>query len=156
MTTAMITACFTGLVRAVGILLSVIIFSEFIYFLLFTETPDEARENYIFNPSYSKLLFSGASNHAKENSVCNPYRFKKAKLIAKAMSFIFFISPEKNRFAIYAGNNLSSTSGNRFSVSGNNYSSIHPGNYHSSTWRRNDLTRKLFANRAMQNLTTCL
>ena len=155
MTTAMITACFAGLVRAVGILLSVLISSEFIYFLLFSGTPEEARENYLFNPIRSKLLFSGASNHAKENSVCNPDRFKNRKLIAQALSFIFFIQPGGNRFAIYTCKNYSS-SGNYFSNSENNYSSIHPGNYHSSTLRRNDVTRKLFANRAMQNLTTCL
>jgi hypothetical protein len=156
MTTAMTTACFTGLVRAVGILLSVIISAEFIYFLLFSGTPEEARENYVFNPSRSKLLFYGASNHAKENSVCNPYRFKKEKLIAKAMGFIFFVQPGKNRFAICSEKNRSSASGNRFSIPGNNYSSIDTGNYHSSTLRRNDVTRKLFANRTMQNLTTCL
>ena len=85
----MITACFTGLVRAVGILLSVIISAEFIYFLLFSGLPEEARENYLFNPSRSKLLFSGVFYSAKENSVCNPYRFKKPKLIAQALSFIF-------------------------------------------------------------------
>ena len=135
MTTAMTTACFTGLVRAVGILLSVIISAEFIYFLLFSETPEEAKENYLFNPSRSKLLFSGASNDAKENSVCTPYRFKNRKLIAKAMSFIFFMQPGRN---------------------GNHYSSIYPENYHSSTLRRYDVTRKLFANRPVQNLTTCL
>ena len=155
MTTAMITECFIGLVRAVGMLLSVIISAEIIYFLLFSDTPEEARENYLFNPSRSKLLFSGASNHAKENSVCNPNRFKNAKLIAKALSFIFFVHPGRNRFAICTCKNHSS-SGNYFSNSENNYSSIHPENYHSSTLPRYDLTRKLFANRAMQNLTTCL
>ena len=151
----MITTCFAGLVRAVGILLSVLISSEFIYFLLFSGKPEEARENYDFNPSRSKLLFSGASNHAKENSVCNPNRFKNAKLIAKAMSFIFFMHPGRNIFAICACKNHSS-SGNYFSNSEINYSSIHPGNYHSSSLQRYDVTRKLFANRAMQNLTTCL
>jgi hypothetical protein len=170
MTTAMTPDCYTGLVRAVGMLLSVIVSSEFIYFLLFSETPDEARENYVFNPSYSKLLFSGVSNHAKENSVCNPYRFKKAKLIAQALSFIFFMHPRCVRFAIStcknhsssgnhfsnSGNNDSSTSGNRFSISGNNYSYIYPGNDQSFTWRRNNVTRKVFADRAMQNITTCL
>jgi hypothetical protein len=96
MTTAMITDCFTGLVRAVGILLSLIISAECIYFLLFSEKSEEARESYLNNPGRFKLLFSGASNHAKENSACNPYRFKNAsKLIAKAMSFIFFIHPCK-------------------------------------------------------------
>jgi len=70
----MITACFTGLVRAVGIFLSAIISAEFIYFLLFSETLEEAIEN----------------------DVCNPYRFKNApKLTAKAMGFIFFIHPCK-------------------------------------------------------------
>src|ERR1700760_4561533 len=93
MTTAMITACFTGLVRAVGILLSVIIPSKYIYFLLFSASPEEAEENNLFNPSRSKLLFSGASYSAKENSVCNPNRFKNAELIAKALSFIFFKYP---------------------------------------------------------------
>ena len=155
MTTAMTTACFTGLVRAVGILLSVIISAKFIYSLLFSETTEEARENYLFNPSHSKLLFSGAFNRAKENSVCNPDRFKNRKLIAQALSFIF-LYPGDYLFAICSEKNQHSTSGNRFSIPGNNYSSIHPGNYHSSTLRRNDLTRKLFANRAMQNLTTCL
>ena len=155
MTTATITDCFIGLVRAVGMLLSVIISAEFINFLLFSDTPEEARENYLFNPSRSKLLFSEASNHAKENSVCNPDRFKNAKLIAKAMSFIFFMQPGRNRFAICVCKNHSS-SGKYFSNSENNYSSIHPGNYHSSSMQRYDLTRKLFANRTMQNLTTCL
>ena len=150
----MITDCFIGFVRAVGMLLSVIISAEFIYFLLFSDTPEEARENYIFNPSRSKLLFSEASSHAKE-SVCNPNRFKNAKLIAKAMSFIFFLNPGRVRFAVCNCKNHSS-SGKYFSNSENNYSSIHPGNYHSSSLRRNDMTRKLFANRAMQNLTTCL
>ncbi len=155
MTTAMTTACFTGLVRAVGILLSVIISAEFIYFLLFSETTEESRENNLFNPSRSKLLFSGAFNRAKENSVCNPYRFKNPKLIAQALSFIFLYRGD-SPFAICSEKNQSSTSGNRFSIPGNHYSSIHPGNYHSSTLRRNDVTRKLFANRAMQNPTTCL
>jgi hypothetical protein len=93
MTTAMITACFTGLVRAAGILSSVVISSEFIYFLFFSETPEEAKENFVFNPSRSKLLFSGASYSAKEISVCNPYRFKNvSKLTAKALGFIFFVN----------------------------------------------------------------
>jgi hypothetical protein len=93
MTTAMITACFTGLVRAAGILSSVIISSEFIYFLFFSETPEEAKENFVFNPSRSKLLLSGAFYSAKENSVCNPYRFKNvSKLTAKALGFIFFVN----------------------------------------------------------------
>ncbi len=91
MTTAMITDCFTGLVRAVGILLSVIISSEFIYFLLFSESPEEAKEKYLFNPARLNRLFSAASYSAKGNSVCNPYRFKKPKLTAKAVGFIFFI-----------------------------------------------------------------
>ena len=131
MTTAMTTDCFIGLVRAVGMLLFVIVSSEFIYFLLFSETPEKARENYVFNPSHSKLLFSGAFNPAKENSVCNPDRFKNAKLIAQAMSFIFFMHPGYNKFAIAT-------------------------NHHSSTLRRYNVTRKLFANRPVQNLTTCL
>ena len=151
----MITTFFAGLVRAVGILLSIIISSECIYFLLFSETPEEARENYLFNPSRSKLLFSGAFNPAKENSVCNPDRFKNAKLIAKAMSFIFFMPPGRNRYAMCMCKNHSS-SGKYFSNSENNYSSIHPENYHSSSLQRYDVTRKLFANGAMQNLTTCL
>jgi hypothetical protein len=125
MTTAMITACFTGLVRAAGILSSVIISSEFIYFLLFSETPEEAKENYVFNPSRPKLLFSGASYSAKEISVCNPYRFKNAsKLTAKALGFIFFINP---------------------------------CNYHSTLMRRTSTaSTDVFADRAMQKLTTCL
>ena len=93
MTTAMMTACLTGLVRTIGILSSVIISSEFIYFLFFSETPEEAKENFVFNPSRSKLLFSGASYSAKEISVCNPYRFKNvSKLTAKALGFIFFVN----------------------------------------------------------------
>ena len=156
MTTAMTTDCFTGLVRAVGmLLLFVIVSSEFIYFLLFSGTVKESKENYVFNPGRLNL-FSGAFFNVKENSACNPYRFKNAKLIAKAMSFIFFTYPGYYRFAICAGKNHSSISENRFSFSGNNYSSIHPGKHHSSTWRRNDVTRKLFAYRAFQNLTTCL
>jgi hypothetical protein len=88
----MITTCFTGLVRAVGVLSSVIILSEFIYFLLFSEILEETRENYVYNPSRSKLSFSGAFYSAKENSVCNPYRFKNAsKLTAKAVGFIFLM-----------------------------------------------------------------
>jgi hypothetical protein len=157
MTTAMIAACFIGLVCAVGILLSVIISAEFIYFLLFANTLEAATESNVSNPYRFKLLFSRASCGAKENGAGNPYRFKNAsKLTAKAMGFIFFIQPGRDRFAIYAGNDLSSTSGNLSSVSGNNYSTIYPGNYHSSTMRLNDVTRKLFAHRAMQNLTTCL
>ena len=155
MTTAMITDCLTGLVRVVGILLSVIISSEFIYFLLFSESPEEAKEKYLFNPARLNRLFSAASYSAKGNSVCNPYRFKKPKLIAKAMGFIFCINPGKYQFAICVCKNHSS-SGNYFSNSENNYSSIHPGNHHSSTWRRNDVTRKLFAYRTLQNPTTCL
>ena len=96
MTTALTTACFTGLVRAVGILLSVIISAEFIYFLLFSGTSDEAKEKQLFNPNRSKLLFSGAFYYAKENSSCTPYRFKNLKLIAQAMSFIFFTQPGRN------------------------------------------------------------
>jgi hypothetical protein len=156
MTTAMITACFTGLVRAVSILLSVIISSEFIYFLLFSESPEEVKEKYLFNPARLNWLFSGAFYSAKGSSFCNPYRFKNAsKLTARAVGFIFFIHPGRNRFAICTCKNHSS-SGNYFSTSGNNYSSIHPVNYHSSTWQRNDVTRKLCAGLPMQNLTTCL
>jgi hypothetical protein len=132
MTTAMMTASFTGLVRAIGMLLTVIILAEFIYILLFSELLTEAGENDVFNPSRSKLLFSGACNSAKENRVYNPNRLKKAKLIAKAMGFIFFMQPGKN------------------------YSFIHTGNYHSFTLQQNDVTRTLFANPAMQNPTTCL
>jgi hypothetical protein len=92
MTTAMTTDCFTGLVRAVGILFSLIISAECIHILLFSNTMEESKENYVFNPARLNRLFSGAFYSAKENSVCNPYRFKNAsKLIAKAMSFIFFI-----------------------------------------------------------------
>ena len=152
----MITDCFTGLVRAVGMLLFVILSSEFIYFLLFSESPEEAKEKYLFNPARLNRLFSEASYSAKGNSVCNPYRFKKPKLIAKAMSFIFFTYPGDYRFAICAGKNQSANSGNRFSSSGNYYSSIHPGKHHSYTWRRNDVTRKLFAYKTLQNPTTCL
>jgi len=92
----MITACFTGLVRAVGILISAVIcFAEFIYFLLFSGSPEETGENKLYNPSRPKPLFSGASYGVKENSVCNPYRFKNAsKLTARAVGFIFFIHPE--------------------------------------------------------------
>jgi hypothetical protein len=125
MTTAMITTCFTGLVRAVGVLSSVIILSEFIYFLLFSEILEETRVNYVYNPSRPKLVFSGASYSAKENSVCNPYRFKNAsKLTAKALGFIFFINQ---------------------------------CNYHSTLIRRTSTaSTDVFAERAMQKLTTCL
>ncbi len=92
MTTALIAACFTGILRAVGMLLSVIISAEFIYFLLFSGSPEEEKENHLFNPNRSKLLFSRAFFYAKENSVCTPYRFKNRKLIAQALSFIFFYS----------------------------------------------------------------
>jgi hypothetical protein len=113
MTTAMTTACFTGLVRAVGMLVTVIILAECIYFILFSET----------------------SKEVTGSKVCNPYRFKnESKLTAKALGFIFFTYPANEK----------------------NYSSIYPGNYHSSTLQRNDVTRNLFANRAMQNPTTCL
>ena len=92
--TAMITACFTGLVRAAGILLSVVISSEFLYFLLFPGSPKENAEINFLNPYRSLLLIFGTSYGVKENSACNPYRFKNAsKLIAKAVSFIFFIYP---------------------------------------------------------------
>jgi hypothetical protein len=155
MTTAMITDCFTGLVRAVGMLLSIIISAEIIYFLLFSETPEEARECYLNNPGRFKLLFSGASNHAKENSACNPYRFKNAsKLTARAVGFIFFIH-HRDQFAICGCKNHSS-SVNNFSNSEINYSSIYPGNYHSSTLRRHEVKPRLFANGAMLKLTTCL
>src|SRR5579864_2379397 len=99
MTTAMTTDCFTGLVRAVGMLLFVIVSSEFIYFLLFSATVKESKENYVFNPGRLNL-FSGAFFNVKENSACNPYRFKNAKLIAKAMSFIFFMNPCKYHSSI--------------------------------------------------------
>ncbi|HET7002652.1 MAG TPA: hypothetical protein VFI33_15115 [Puia sp.] len=148
MTTAMITACFSGLVRAVGILLSVIISSEFIYILLFTESPEEIKEQNLFNPTRLNRLFSGACYSAKENSVGNPYRFKKPKLTARAVGFIF-LYPGEYRFAICSEKNLSSTSGN-------NYSIIQLVNYHSSTWQRNDVTRTLCAGLPMQNSTTCL
>jgi hypothetical protein len=155
MTTALITDCFTGLVRVVGMLLFVIISAESIYFLLFSETPVVARESYLSNPNRFKLLFSRASNDAKENSVCNPYRFKNAsKLTALAVGFIFFIR-HRDQFAICGCKNHSS-SVNNFSNSEINYSSIYPGNYHSSTLRRHEVKPKLFANGAMQNLTTCL
>ena len=43
MTTAMITNCFTGLVRAEGILIiRYTVLAEFIYFLLFSEVSEEA------------------------------------------------------------------------------------------------------------------
>jgi len=92
----MITACFTGLVRAVGIFLSAVIcYAECIYFLLFSGSPEATGENKLYNPSRPKPLFSGASYGVKENSVCNPYRFKNAsKLTARAVGFIFFIHPE--------------------------------------------------------------
>ena len=90
----MITACFSGLVRAAGILLSVIISSEFIYFLLSPRPLKENAEINFLNPYRSLLLISGTSYSVKENSACNPYRYKNAsKLIAKAVSFIFFIYP---------------------------------------------------------------
>jgi len=89
MTTAMITDCFTGLVRAVGILFSLIISAECIYILLFSNTMEESKENYLFNPARLNRLFSAASYSAKGNIVCNPYRFKKPKLTAKALGFIF-------------------------------------------------------------------
>lgn len=154
MTTAMITASFTGLVRAVGMLLTIIILAEFIYFILFSQSTEEAGEN-LFNPARLNRLFSGTFEGAKENSVCNPYRFKKPKLIAQAMGFIFFIHPGHNRLAICICKNQSSP-GNYFSTSENNYSSTYPENYHSSTLLPYDVTRKLFANRPVQNTTTCL
>jgi hypothetical protein len=113
MSTAMITACFTGLVRAIGMLSTVIVLAESINF----------------------LLFSVGSEEATGNNVCNPYHFKNSsKLTAKALGFIFFAYPRKENF----------------------YSTIYPGNYHSSTLQRNDVTQELFANRTMQNPTTCL
>jgi hypothetical protein len=74
MSTAMITACFTGLVRAVGMLLAVIVPAETIYLILFSEVSEEATGN----------------------NVCNPYHFENAtKSTAKALGFIFFIQPRK-------------------------------------------------------------
>ena len=155
MTTAMTTACVTGIVRAAGILLSVIPGAECIYSFLFAGKP-EAGDSNRYNPSRSKPLFSEASYSATENNVCNPYRFKnETKLIAQALGFIFFIQPRADRFALDVCKNHSS-SGNYFSNSENNYSSIYTENHHSSTLRRNDVTRNLFANRTMQNPTTCL
>jgi hypothetical protein len=146
MTTAMIADCLTGLVRAVGMLLFVLISSECIYFLLFSESLEEAKEKYLFNPArlnrlFSgasnnakensacnryrlELLFSGASNNAKENSACNPYRFKNAtKLTAKALGFIF----------------------------------LHPCKYHSPILLRTSVARKdVFTNLACKKITTCL
>jgi hypothetical protein len=90
MTTAMITASFSGLVRAVGILLSVIISSEFIYFLLFSGSLKENAEINFLNPYRVLLLISGTSYSVKDFSVCNPYRFKNAsKPTAHAVGFIF-------------------------------------------------------------------
>ena len=83
MTTAMITDCFTGLVRAVGILLSLIISAECIYFLLFSETPEEAKENYLFNPGRLKLLFSGASYMQKKTASAILTVLKIPKLMRK-------------------------------------------------------------------------
>ena len=153
----MITACITGLVRVVGKLTSAVIcFAEFIYFLLFSGSPEKTGDNKPYNPYRPKPLISGASYSAKGNSDCNPYRFKNvSKLTVRAVGFIFFIRPVYNRLAIVTCKNHSSA-GNYFSNSGNNYSSIYPENYHSSTLLRNDVTRKLFANLTMQNLTTCL
>jgi hypothetical protein len=149
MTTAMNTTCFAGLVRAVGILLTIILSAKIIYFLLFSDILEEAKENFLFNPSRSKLLFSGAFHNAKENSVCNPYRFKNAaKLTARPVSFIF-LYPGGFPLAICPEKNLSS-------ISGNNYSSIQLVNYHSFTWQRNDVTRKMCAGLPMQNLMTRL
>jgi hypothetical protein len=72
MSTATITACFTGLVRAIGMLLTAIVLAEFIYFLLFSEKSEEVTGN----------------------NDCNPYRFENAtKPTAKALGFIFFIYP---------------------------------------------------------------
>jgi hypothetical protein len=157
MTTAMITACFTGLVRAVGILISAVICSaECIYFPLFSESPEATGENKLYNPSRPKPLFSGAFFNAEENSVCNPYRFKNAsKLTAKAMSFIFFIHPGADRLATCVCKNHSS-SGNYFSNSEFNFYSIHRENYHSSTLRRQDVTGKPVYGQCTQKPTTCL
>jgi hypothetical protein len=156
MTTAMMTECLAGLVRAAGILLTAIISAEFIYFLLLSESM-EAGENFSRSPYRSKTLISGAFFQAKEINACNPYRFKnESKLTAKALGFIFFIYPGNLRMAICDCKNHSSATGNLFSNSEKNYSSIYPGNDHSSTMRRNDLTRKMFTVRTMQNPTICL
>jgi len=160
MTTAMTTACFTGLVRAAGMLLTVIILAEFIYFLLFSDQLKEAEENKLSHSDRFKFLFSDAF-HAKENNVCNPYRFKnQSKLSAKALSFIFFIQPGVDRFATCECKNHSSSgknySANSFFNSENNPFSIHPVNNHSINVQRNDVTGKLFTNGTLQNPTTCL
>jgi len=94
MTTAMITASFSGLVRAAGILIFVITSAEFIYILLFSGSPRETAEINFLNPYRPLLLISGTSCDVKDFSVCNPYHFKNAKLIAKALSFILFIHHE--------------------------------------------------------------
>lgn len=180
MTTALIAACFSGILRTAGIIISVIISAEFFYFLLFAKTTEEKIENH----------------HV------NPYHFRNTtKLIAQALSFIFFIQPGNDRFTIWAGRK-SAASGNRvrsfsdrmpfsfceknnstfsgrndFSVSDplnfsnaderffhsgnathtiNVFSTIRGVNFYSFIVRRKVVTEKLFTNPAMQNLTTCL
>ena len=72
MTTAMITACFTGLYCAVCIVLTVINSAEF-----------------ILSPYLSAI-----SGPTEENRVTTIYPFKNiSKLTARAVGFIFFIHP---------------------------------------------------------------
>lgn len=101
MFTAMITTSFTGLVRAVGMLVILSILAEHINFILSAETLKEGSEKPPINPIRSKQLFSVAFLNAKENSVCNPYRFKNViELTAQALSFIFFIHPGNHQSSI--------------------------------------------------------
>lgn len=158
MFTAMITTSFSGLVRAVGMLVILSILADHINFILSAEASKEASEKPPINPIRFKMLFSGALNASKENSTCNPYRFKNViELTAQALGFIFFIHPRRYQFAICAAKNHFSPLGNRTSFSGNHYSYRLQGNHHSSTLRRNITAREnVFAEIAFQKPTTCL
>ena len=157
MFTAMITTSFSGLVRAVGMLVILSILADHINFILSAEASKEASEKPPINPIRFKMLFSGALNASKENSTCNPYRFKNViELTAQALGFIFFIQPRRYRYAICAGHNFS-PSGNRTSFSENHDSYTLQGNHHSSTLRRNVTARQyVHAEIAFQKPTTRL
>jgi len=91
----MITACFTGLVCAVCMLLTLSILADYKSFLLFfiTNLKNE-KESPLLNPYRSQRLFSGAFYYANENDICNPYRFKNVlKPTPRAVGFNFFIYP---------------------------------------------------------------
>ena len=95
MSTAMITALFTGFVCTACMLLTLCILANYKSFLLFFITNlKKQKESPFLNPYRSSALFSITFYDAEENSVCNPYRFRNVlELSAHVLSFNFFIQP---------------------------------------------------------------